>query len=295
MLRSMYTAISGLRNQQTMLDVIGNNIANVNTYGYKGSSTAFKTLLTQTMQGAGAPTATLGGTNFQQVGLGMTVDSITQRFTQGGLQTTGSQTDLAIQGDGFFNVSDDAVGIAAGTPQLSYTRAGNFAFDGNGTMVTSDGYYVLGWADTDADPTNGFQLNTADNLSQINIPAANFSDVIIGSDGKVSGIDITPLSPTLGQRVTVAQIALSRFANPSGLQQVGNNRWQESLNSGTPVNDVSQANGMGQLSIGYLEMSNVDLATEFTDMIKAQRGFQANSRVITTSDEILQELVNLKR
>lgn len=301
MLRAMYTSITGLRNHQTMLDVVGNNIANVNTYGYKGSTTAFKTLLTQTMQGAGAPSPTLGGTNFQQVGLGMTIDSITQTFTQGALQTTGVQTDLAIQGDGFFQVTNDLAGVAAGSPEMFYTRAGNFRFDANGTLVTSDGYHVMGWADDDG-ATAGFQLDTTNPVGSIQLPAqsptANWSNVIIGSDGSVSGIFVDPTNaanPLNGSRQVVGMIAMSRFSNPSGLEQVGNNRWQESLNSGTPVDDVANASGLGQLSVGYLEMSNVDLATEFTEMIKAQRGFQANSRVITTSDEILQELVNLKR
>ena len=303
MLRAMYTSITGLRNHQAMLDVVGNNIANVNTYGYKGSTTAFKTLLTQTMQGAGAPSPSLGGTNFQQVGLGMTIDSISQQFTQGALQTTGTKTDLAIQGDGFFNVSNDAAGIAAGTPELSYTRAGNFKFDASGNLVTSDGFFALGWVDNDlttpAIAPGAFTFTPGvDPLARITLPSNLYSNVIIGADGTVSGIfndPANPADPRTGQRETVAILALSRFSNPSGLEQTGNNRWQESLNSGTPIDDVSQANGLGAISVGYLEMSNVDLATEFTEMIKAQRGFQANSRVITTSDEILQELVNLKR
>jgi flagellar hook protein FlgE len=297
-----------------MLDVVGNNIANVNTYGYKGSTTAFKTLLTQTMQGAGAPTPSLGGTNFQQVGLGMTIDSISQQFTQGALQTTGVQTDLAIQGEGFFNVTNDLAALGSGNEEIMYTRAGNFKFDSNGTLVTSDGFHVLGWGDSD--PAAGFQLDTTDPMGSITLPAntptAAYSNILIGTDGTVSGIfqnpsdpfipgalptdpPIAPGDPLNGQRVVVGMIAMSRFSNPQGLEQAGNNRWMASLNSGQPVNDVPLENGMGQLSVGYLEMSNVDLATEFTEMIKAQRGFQANSRVITTSDEILQELVNLKR
>jgi flagellar hook protein FlgE len=301
----MYTSISGLRNHQTMLDVVGNNIANVNTYGFKGSGTAFKTLLTQTMQGAGAPSPQLGGTNNVQVGLGMTIDAIQQRFTQGALQTTGVQTDLALQGDGFFTVSPDLAAIAAGAPDLSYTRAGNFTFDATGTLVTSDGNFVLGWLDNDlATPATtpaAFTVNPAvDPLSQITLPPDTYSDIIIGGDGSVTAMYNDPLDPTNllgfnGQRRIVATIAISRFPNAAGLTQVGNNRWEESLNSGTPLTNLVGAGGNGQLAVGYLEMSNVDLATEFTEMIKAQRGFQANSRVITTSDEILQELVNLKR
>jgi flagellar hook protein FlgE len=245
----------------------------------------------------------------------MTIDSITQQFTQGALQSTGVGTDLSIQGDGFFQVSNDIAALPSGNAEISYTRAGNFKFDAEGTLVTSDGYHVLGWGDSDG-ATAGFQLDitqpTGSIQLPINTPTAAYSNVLIGPDGSVSGIFQDPSDPFIpgalpgdppisvgnplnGTRMVVGVIAMSRFSNPSGLEQVGNNRWQESLNSGTPVSDVSQANGMGQLSVGYLEMSNVDLATEFTEMIKAQRGFQANSRVITTSDEILQELVNLKR
>ncbi|MCW2925856.1 MAG: flgG, partial [Thermoleophilia bacterium] len=290
MLRAMYTSISGLRNHQTMLDVVGNNIANVNTYGFKASNVAFKTLLSQTTQGAGAPSPTLGGTNNVQVGLGMTVDSIAQRFTQGALQTTGVQTDLALQGDGFFNVAPDSASIAAGTPDVSYTRAGNFTFDATGTLVTSAGAFVLGWADNDlttpalATVPGSFTATpngaTPDPLTQITLPPNQYKDIIIGADGSVSGIFMDPpgtVPPTAlnNQRITVAKIAISRFANAGGLTQVGNNDWKESQNSGAPLDDFVGANGNGQLAVGYLEMSNVDLATEFTEMIKAQRGFQA--------------------
>ncbi|MCW2961072.1 MAG: flgG [Thermoleophilia bacterium] len=312
MLRAMYTSITGLRNHQTMLDVVGNNIANVNTNGFKASSASFKTLLSQTTQGAGAPSATLGGTNNIQVGLGMTLDSISQKFTQGALQGTGVMTDLAIQGDGFFQVAAGSpANIALGTVPINYTRAGNFAFDSTGTLVSQDGNFVLGWSDTDltnsqlsnpADPLSApiplFDLDITDNTGVIQLPPNLYSDIIIGTDGRVTGIyndTSLPADPRNGTRETVAQLALSRFANPGGLTQIGNNRWSESLNSGAPVSDVAQNNGLGSLFAGNLEMSNVDLATEFTEMIKAQRGFQANSRTITTADEILQELVNLKR
>lgn len=332
MLRAMYTSITGLRNHQTMLDNVGNNIANVNTFGFKGSTVSFKTLLSQTTQGAGGPSATLGGTNNIQVGLGMTVDSIRQNHTQGALQTTGVGTDLAIQGEGFFRTTNDPANLAGGTAELFYTRAGNFNFDATGALVTSDGQYVVGYTDADG-ATAGFQLNTpgpggvpVEGVIRLPVSSAGgappagplppdpafitYSDVQIGPDGTVSGMYYNPtpvaaptpgpppttgMDPLNGTRVIVGMVTMSRFANPSGLTQVGNNRWQESLNSGSPVDGIPSVNGNGQLSVGYLEMSNVDLATEFTEMIKAQRGFQANSRVITTSDEILQELVNLKR
>jgi flagellar hook protein FlgE len=287
----MYTSISGLRNHQLMLDNTANNIGNVNTYGFKASSVTFKDLLSQTLQGASAPTASLGGTNNRQVGLGMTVDSITQRHTQGGLATTGVKTDLAISGDGFFRLSNDRAGLTAVPPTnvTLYGRAGNFALDGNGDLVTQDGYYVIGYAEL-APPGSG----VPDPATQvvINIPPGTTSDWSIGQDGRVTRMDTTT-----GTLTTVGWVTMSKFANPSGLTQVGDNRWSESVNSGVPVDDIpaSTASGMGKLQAGTLEMSNVDLATEFTEMIRAQRGFQANSRVITTSDEILQELVNLKR
>ncbi|MCW2950782.1 MAG: flgG [Thermoleophilia bacterium] len=294
MLRSMYTAISGLRNHQSMLDTVANNIANVNTTAFKGSNTAFKTLLSQTMSGAGAPSAMLGGTNAKQVGLGMTIDSVTQNFTQGNLQTTGVGTDIAISGDGFFQVTNDPTGATATpiTGAIQYMRAGNFKFDANGTLVTSDGSFVLGYGVDPAGlalvPPTYTPLKT--NFSVIDFNPATQSDPLIGNDGTVTVAD--PTAP--GGRATIGYLALARFSNPSGLHEDGANKWSESLNSGTPVVDQPTLNGEGELGVGYLEMSNVDLATEFTEMIKAQRGFQANSRVITTSDEILQELVNLK-
>jgi flagellar hook protein FlgE len=293
-----------------MLDTVGNNIANVNTFGFKGSTVAFKTLLSQTYQGAGGPSANLGGTNNIQVGLGMTLDSIRQNFTQGALQSTGTQTDLAISGDGFFRTTNNPAGLggASGvnTAPIEYTRAGNFTFDSTGALVTSDGNYVVGFMDDVANAAIGdpFDFDPT-NQGVIRLPLSNpggvsYSDVSIGADGKVSGIyndNTNPLNVLNGTIQTVAIISMAKFVNPSGLTQVGNNRWQASNNSGLEAIDVPGSNttGMGTLAVGYLEMSNVDLATEFTEMIKAQRGFQANSRVITTSDEILQELVNLKR
>lgn len=297
MLRSMYTSIGGLKNHQVLLDTTANNIANVNTYGFKGSRTAFKDLLSQTMQGAGGATATMGGTNGRQVGLGMQLDSITQMHTQGNLQTTGVVTDLAIQGDGYFRVTNDVTNIATNTQPTFYQRAGNFTTDENGTLVTSDGYVVLGFADNAGVPD-------FDNQIPITVTPGTYRSLSVGQNGQV-----TAVNAGTGALTTLGWISMSRFANPSGLTQVGQNKWQESANSGPPVGSAPLApgiqdgrsgvpgdtSGLGTLTSGALEMSNVDLATEFTEMIRAQRGFQANSRVITTSDEILQELVNLKR
>lgn len=300
MLRAMYTSIGGLKNHQALLDTTANNIANVNTYGFKGSRTAFKDMLSQTMQGSSGPTGTMGGTNARQVGLGMQIDSITQLHTQGNIQTTGVVTDLAIQGDGYFRVTSDntPATLLANTQPTYYQRAGNFTTDANGTLVTSDGYTVIGVADSLVTPgTPDFALQQA-----ITINPALYRSMSIGQNGQVTAINTgTNALDTLGW------ITMSKFPNTSGLTQVGQNKWQESANSGNPagssaiaptlgeVGTPGDTTGIGTIVSGALEMSNVDLATEFTEMIRAQRGFQANSRVITTSDEILQELVNLKR
>uniref|UniRef100_A0A7U3YGJ5 Flagellar hook protein FlgE n=1 Tax=Geobacillus sp. (strain Y4.1MC1) TaxID=581103 RepID=A0A7U3YGJ5_GEOS0 len=268
MLRSMYSGISAMKNFQVKLDVIGNNIANVNTYGFKKGRTIFKDLVSQQIAGASGPTANRGGVNPKQVGLGMQLAAIDTVHTQGSTQPTGRPLDLAISGDGFFVLED-----ANGTNRL-YTRAGNFYLDaGDGTnryIVSADGRYLLG--------TSG----------RIRIPVTAQS-VSIGTDGTVSYVDAN------GQLQTAGKIRLAKFSNNEGLEKVGDNLFRPTANSGDPqIGDVGD-NGTGTIVSGALEMSNVDLAEEFTEMIVAQRGFQANTRIITTSDEILQELVNLKK
>jgi flagellar hook protein FlgE len=270
MLRSMYSGIGAMRNFQTKLDVIGNNIANVNTYGFKKGRTIFKDLVSQQIAGASGPTANRGGVNPKQVGLGAQLAAIDTIHTQGSLQTTGRTLDLAISGDGFFVLGD-----VNGSNQL-YTRAGNFYLDSgdaiNRYIVSADGRYLL---DTSGTP--------------IGIPKTAQS-ISIGADGTVSYVDSTGTLRTLGNK-----IQLAKFANNDGLEKVGDNLFRQTANSGTPTTGAPGTNGTGTIVAGTLEMSNVDLAEEFTEMIVAQRGFQANTRIITTSDEILQELVNLKK
>jgi flagellar hook protein FlgE len=282
----MYTAIGGLKSHQTMLDVTANNIANVNTYGFKASRVAFADLLSQTISGAAGSTGDIGGVNSKQVGLGSMIGSTQQMMGQGNVQTTGVATDLAINGDGFFRVTNDGglIGNAVTPPEISYMRAGNFQFDELGDLVTTDGYYVVGYAE---DP---LALGNPDLTTEtiINVPPGSTS-VSVDSNGMVSYISAANV-PTIA-----GWVSMSNFSNPSGLAPSGGNKWLWSENSGAAVDNVANAGGNGGIIPGGLEMSNVDLASEFTDMIKAQRGFQANSRTITTSDEILQELVNLKR
>lgn len=280
MLRSMYSGISGLRNFQTKLDVIGNNIANVNTYGFKKGRTIFKDLISQTVSGASGASTTRGGVNPKQVGLGSQIAAIDTLHTPGSTQFTGNTLDLAITGDGFFAVKENAANA-----QTLYTRAGNLYMDNTGDIVDGDGRYVVGVA--------GTGTNTADTTydpvtnNKINIPK-DATSMSVGQDGVVSYVK--------GDKLHIAgQIQIATFSNPGGLEKIGGNLFASTVNSGPASTGNPLLDGRGKVESGFLEMSNVDLAEEFTEMIVAQRGFQANTRIITTSDEILQELVNLKR
>lgn len=442
MLRSMYSGISGLRGFQTKLDVIGNNIANVNTYGFKKGRVTFKDMISQQVQGASSPSENRGGTNPRQVGLGVQIASIDTIHTPGSTQSTSRPLDLAISGEGFFIVNDGALSY--------YTRAGNFYLDHHGNLVNSDGLYVQGYAadhlgnidysrlsnlriasgqvippnpttqitfkgnlhsgitaatnpfedgqnytDTQlkdglrhgvmlpvsvidstgythtiqivaqkisltewqlgyflpdgsggytyrsleaqnndavitfgndgtvqnkdvvnavtlqvspSQLTPGYQGNAAvlnitldfSNLTQYGSSSSLSVDTINGNaEGFLEGFDVSPTGEIFGIYSngtvrTLGQIALAHFSNPEGLTKAGDNLYQVSNNSGVP-NIGIPGEDTGTIIGGALEMSNVDLAEEFTEMIVAQRGFQANTRIITTSDEILQELVNLKR
>ncbi|WP_174735013.1 flagellar basal body rod protein FlgG [Mesobacillus harenae] len=278
MLRSMYSGISGMKNFQTKLDVIGNNIANVNTFGYKKGRVTFKDMVSQTISGATAPNPNVaGGINPKQVGLGSQISAIDTVDTQGSLQTTGRVLDVGIQGDGYFMVQKDG--------STFYTRAGNFYLDNTGNLVTSNGEFVLGQNEQPIVIPGGEQTPGGDPVPGVD----QIESLSIGSDGKISwviGGELNDTPPVIG---------IARFANNGGLEKAGDNLYRETTNSGIPIAKNPGAEGAGVLISGALEMSNVDLSEEFTEMITAQRGFQANTRIITTSDEILQELVNLKR
>ena len=414
MLRSMFSGVSGLRSHQTMMDVIGNNIANVNTMGYKTSTAMFQDLLSQVLSGAGVATDEAGGTNPAQVGLGVRLAGISTTFTQGASQLTGRATDLSIQGDGFFVVRRQG--------QELFTRAGSLSFDSMGRLTTPDGGVLQGWpadavggintnaatadlamplgqtiapqvtgvatlggnldaaADIGTQITSSIEVfdqqgtpitlsftfektaaNTWDLTAEGTDPAGNpltvtmsgspltFSpttgaltsgavtatiggggfpaalDIDFGTAGSPESItqfagpnDIAALSQdgyalgslqaftigndgivtgvfSNGRNRPIGQIALGSFANPVGLEKVGDSLYRPTVNSGLAQIGTAGSGGRGTLSGSTLEMSNVDLAREFTNLIIAQRGFQANSRVITASDELLQDLVNLKR
>ncbi|MBD8014914.1 flagellar hook-basal body complex protein [Planococcus wigleyi] len=250
MLRSMYSGVSGMKNFQTKLDVIGNNISNVNTIGYKKSTINFQDLMSQNMSNSGS--------NPMQVGLGSSTSSINVVHTPGSSMSTGVGTDLTVSGDGFFVVGSNE------DPRL--TRSGSFTVDDDGVLKTTQGLSVL---DSEG--------------KEIKIDEDYRSSFIINSRGeiKVPGED-TATFPKLGI-VTVD--------NPSSLRKLGGSMYGKPTDA--PIRNAEDAKVA--IGSGQLEMSNVDLTEEFTEMIIAQRGFQANSRTITTSDELLQEVVNLKR
>jgi flagellar hook protein FlgE len=271
MLRSLYSGVSGMRGFQTKLDVIGNNIANVNTIGFKGGRVMFKDILSQTVSGVTAPSDMQGGVNAKQVGLGVTSAAIDTIHTPGSAMTTNVVTDLRIDGDGYFAVGTEG----QASPYL--TRAGNFTLDAARNLVNPDGLFVNG--------VDGARI-------QLDPAVTAFS---IAQNGDIIAVNADGTSAPTGQKIAVVKVA-----NPAGLEKIGGNLYRLTPNANVDSafaysSPADAAIGTGALISGQLEMSNVDLTAEFTEMIVAQRGFQANSRIITTSDEVLQEVVNLKR
>jgi flagellar hook protein FlgE len=447
MMRSMFSGVSGLRAHQAKMDTIGNNIANVNTVGFKGNSVTFQEVFSQTIKGAGSPQGGRGGTNPQQIGLGVNVSALDINMGKGSTQRTDNPTDLMIDGSGFFVVTNDP-----NYQNKYYTRAGNFSTDRDGYLVTPGGFKVLG-ADfqpiqinksvtKNATQTTSMDVrgninfndqatvanpiaysttaNAYDSLGNVHAIGVQLGQLIPGAAGVVSNsyraikfdvpgttgdvgnlairnagdLDPTPIPyyaefdssgnflrvvqlptasltgtplvvnavpaaatyPTLsftlpgtaaitialgaanftnftqysatsdvkgvvttgnasgsidsfsisqtgevvgtftnGEREVLGTIGLADFDNATGLQKLGSNLFIDTPNSGAPKFGVPGSGSLGALAPGALEMSNVDLSQQFTEMITTQRGFQANSRVITTTDEMLQELVNLKR
>lgn len=288
MLNSLNSGVAGIRNFQAKLDVIGNNIANSNTIAYKSARTTFADTFSQTMQGG----STAGGA--LQVGSGVTVSAIKNDFTRGIFQNTGRASDLYIDGaDGFFVVKDTENSLYA-------TRAGDFVVDKEGYLVTNDGYRVQGFTDqiaTDGTFSTRGDIRIYDDPNTRPVDQGDtevkLNSFNIGSDGKIR------LHLSNGHDYFGGQVLLQKFQDPQLLEKEGNNLFSNLQESGPLGGDITASqppgsSGMGTLISGALEMSNVDLASEFADLITTQRGFQANARIITTSDEVLQEVVNLK-
>lgn len=412
MLRSMFASVSGLRAHQTMMDVTGNNIANVNTQGFKSSRTTFAETLVQTVRSGGLATAARGATNPMQIGLGSLVANIDQIMTQGAALVTNRSTDIMLEGDGFFQIIEG--------DRVRYTRAGAFNYDPTGTLATGNGARVMGWVadvngviDTNA-PLTVLQVGnasvppapttfatTSGNLAASSLIGDQFATTSLLFDSQGTAFNMTsrytktgpnawnldityvdeagvtqnlslgnavtfdgageligPASVTIGpvtlgnglaqtfdvnlgsaqnpltqydsagvlnvperdgtsaaeletvyftkpgiitgrysngSTATLGQIAVITFQNPEGLSKVGETMWEQSQASGEPIVGVPGVGRSGMVLAGALEGSNVDLAQEFTNLVLAQRGFEANSRVVTVSDEMLGALVNMKR
>ncbi len=297
MMAGMYAAISGLDANQAMLNDTANNLANVNTVGYKASSVTFADSLTQVIRGASGPTSTSGGSNPVQIGLGVQVDATRNEMTEGAFQTTGNPLDVAIQGSGFFRVGEGEPPAKAPftgniPAKIMYTRAGDFTPNTLGFLTTQSGDYVIGRnaVAKEGETETTYAPGTED--TYIQIPPGS-TQVSIGMDGSVGYTDNNAEDKTFGQHVVAGYISLANFANEGGLERIGGSLWGTTANSGAPIVGTPNTVGYGATVGGELEMSNVDLATEMTKMITAERGYQANSRTITTADTMLETLVSM--
>ncbi|MHC5269548.1 flagellar hook-basal body complex protein [Enterococcus sp. LJL98] len=302
MLRSLYSGVSGMKGLQTKMDVVSNNIANVNTVGFKSSRVVFQDIMSQTTGSSSAAGNGLGGQNAQQVGLGVQIGAIDTVHTVGAPQSTGRELDFYISGGGYFVLRGPG---ADGEAVNYYTRDGSFVRDSEGNLTNSGGMKVMGAVvNPPVEYDDNFQLDSVpvdeNNLTTLAVPetlpgAADPNDP--SAEYKSMGIDANGLVlARYGDKTyVVGRVGLATFNNPDGLEKVGGNNYQVGANTGDPIIGVSGANGTGALRSGALEMSNVDLSSEFTEMIIANRAYQANARTITTSDEMLQELINLKR
>lgn len=338
MLRSLYSGISGMKVNQTKLDVIGNNLANVSTTAFKGSRVNFSTTISQTLGSASAASDSLGGVNGKQIGLGAQISSIDKIMSQGSMQSTSRSLDVAVDGSGYFMVAtgpaltggntdaitikDNGVENMPANNSLAYTRDGSFVLDNEGNLLTSKGYRVLGFAmksgtnggnnvDNIDDDGNVLYVESNnkteamdDKLVSLKIPDKVIKNGVkvavksfnISADGLITGVLET------GEITALGQIAMSSFKNEVGLTDIGNNMYEPSGSSGAAIissgkNSPTNRNssGYGDILQGYLEMSGVDMAEQFTDMIVATKAFQAAGKTITTGDEILSEIINLKR
>ncbi|MBP9838680.1 MAG: flagellar basal-body rod protein FlgG [Proteobacteria bacterium] len=262
MIRSLYTAATGMIAQQLNLDVIANNLSNVNTTGFKKSKADFQDLMYQIIEEPGTTTGQAGSSpSGIQVGLGTRPAAVSKIHSQGDFQSTGNTLDLAIEGDGFFQITQP-------NGQTAYTRSGAFKLDETGVIVTSDGYQL------------------SPNLT---IPTDAIG-ITVSSDGVVSAKTAGTTTAT-----EVGQLELVRFQNPAGLRAKGRNLFEETESSGAPATSTPGESGVGTIAQGFLEGSNVSVVEEIVQMVTGQRAYEANSKVIQTADNLLSVAVNIKR
>ena len=288
MMKALYSGVSGMRSHQTKMDVIGNNIANVNTYGFKTQRATFRDVYYQTLRSPGAPGDDRGGTNASQVGYGAQIGSIDTIHTISGYSPTNKPTDIYINGDGFLAVMNS-------NGDTLYTRLGALNFDEQGNLVDVNGSRVIGLDDTGDNiyktkTVDGKTVTDFDNVDVIKIEGHNsLENITINGDGSITAVN------DKDEIVTVGWIPVYNIPNQDALVLEGNSYYSRGNNTGEPTANTPGAGGTGPLVTGGLEMSNVDLANEFSDMIITQRGFQANTKIISVVDQMLEELVNLKR
>jgi len=284
MLRSLNTGISGLRFQQDKLDVIGNNIANVNTVGFRAGRAQGVDVFSQKLSEFST------NSSASEIGSGVSLADVSSSFGQGNIDSTGQPYDMAIDGSGFFIVRD------AANNALYATRAGDFRADADGFLTTSDGMLVQG---VSTDPAVTTTSDIRISLTPSNLPAdteavswriESNGDVMLTMRSTLVPPPATPPGP-----FKIGQIQVQTFRDINNLSKVGNNRFSNLTAAGPVGLGTPGQGGRGQIRWQSLEQANVDLATQFTDLMVTQRGYQANAKIITTSDEILQELINLKR
>ena len=300
MMRSMYSGVSSLRAHQVRMDVIGNNIANVNTFGFKTARATFSESLYQTTSNASDGTDMYGGSNPAQVGYGSQVGTIDLMFSNGAFAPTDSATDCMIDGPGLFIVGKkpEADGDDVDITELLLTRVGNFVIDGQGYLCDGSGNVVYGAKGTQEDDGT-FTPEDAD--SEKGRPLAPIRVPMDGDEmKKISNIKITASGDVIGtnadeKNVVFGKIAVSNVPNTNGLEKTQGSYYKIVANTGSVTSHIPGEGTTGMILANGLEMSNVDLAREFSEMITTQRGFQANTKIITVTDEMLQELANLKR
>jgi flagellar hook protein FlgE len=281
MLSSLTAGVSGLENYQQEMDVIGNNIANINTTGFKSGTVNFADTFSNVLQFPSSSTAASSGTNSVQIGTGVTITGVSNNWGQGSISPTGVSGDLAINGSGFFTVKDSISGASYAT------RAGVFTVDSNGYLVTDNGQRVQGYTDGSLSTIGDVQINAT------GAPATSTGGMVsfnVNSSGKI----IVTMGD--GSTFTRGQVLLQNYTDPQQLINQGNNLYTNLAAAG-PLASLSapDTNGLGNIQSGALESSNVDLSASMANLITAQRAFEANSKIITTSDEVLQIVNHLKQ